>query len=225
MPKLRFHPEQRAMLLKELDSDRVLSIYRDGLPTSATQQVSANGYVDGTLKRVAKYLVTLLVPAIQGTSETPAEFEARKHDYEGGRKSSLYPVETPSDVAAHWAEVYEKEFTVSIAFAYWRVVPDRLSRLFILSFAQIHLELRPSRSASHRLPKPARQSTGRFGIFSRRSTPDRALVRLVTQRLGEPAHQRCSRPQRSLNYLAGEPKPRNATHLRCQSASPTSRKK
>ena len=97
-----------------MKSDRVLSIFRAGRPTVATQKVAPNGFVEGTLKRVAEYLVTLIVPIVPDVSETPAQFAARRDQYEHGAASCLYPAALSAEESSRLGEHYTSELIVSV---------------------------------------------------------------------------------------------------------------
>ena len=97
-----------------MKSDRVLSIFRAWHPTVATQKVAPNGFVEGTLKRVAEYLVTLIVPIVPNVSETPAQFTARCDQYEHGAVSCLFLASLSVEESTRLGEHYTSELTVSV---------------------------------------------------------------------------------------------------------------
>ena len=112
MPKLHFQPEARAALVNALNSERVLAIYRAGLPSNAVDAVCENGYVEGTLKHVAKYLVTLVVPIQRCKHESPDEFLARQAQYESGAKDALFSADTSQGDKEKLGKTYDDEFKV-----------------------------------------------------------------------------------------------------------------
>ena len=113
MPKLHFTKLEQQRLREAMASERVLRIFRAGLPKSAKDRVTTNGYVDGTFVRVSEYLITLIVPTVKGDTETPAEFLARQGRYEHGERSAMCPPGTSAEEVNRLALLYDFHWEVS----------------------------------------------------------------------------------------------------------------
>ena len=114
MPRLHFLKKERDDLLEAIRSERALSIFKAGLPQSAKDKVSDNGYVDGTLRRVAEYLITCVVPIEKSDTEAPSAFLSRQAQYEGGVKSAMYPPGTDPGRIQQLAQLYEYHWEVCL---------------------------------------------------------------------------------------------------------------